>query len=186
MGLYDVAKTQKIMADNNTDKEISEKIYDLCKHLVTELAVDFQIVDNAFKNLICEMKELNMPHKPNPFQNWHDVSLKINKKDQISISDASSPKLMKNYLKNSKKNYKANQFANAVKFTGIIKKTISEFKKKKKRCISAQKKGNKVINESLIKKAIEETDCNLNLTKKKNGNQKEKLDNISILTYVAK
>jgi len=99
LGLYDISKTQKLMAENKTDKEISERIYDLCKHCLKELAEYYQIVDNSFQNIINDMKELNMPHKPNPFQNWHDVSLKVDKNEHIEIPGATSPKVVMKYLK---------------------------------------------------------------------------------------
>ena len=73
MALYDIAKTQKLMSETKTDKEIANSLYDYSKQIVKELAQDFQLTDNNFKNLIEDILEFNMPKKPNPFQNWHEI-----------------------------------------------------------------------------------------------------------------
>ena len=136
-----------------------------------------------------------MPHKPNPFQNWHDVNVKIDNGRNVNIHAENSPKIIKKYLKNVQKIGRAKILS--VKFAGKVRGIMMGLPKKANRSRAAsagKRKGGKMINDSIIKKAIEgdnfnfkllETDCNLNLSKKKQK-KKNKLDNITILTYVAK
>ena len=73
MILYDIAKTQKLMSDSKTDKEITENLFKISKKVVKELAEDFQIIDNEYKILIEHILEFNMPKCQNPLQKWHEI-----------------------------------------------------------------------------------------------------------------
>eukprot|EP00344_Euplotes_crassus_P009022 CAMPEP_0197001812 /NCGR_PEP_ID=MMETSP1380-20130617/6431_1 /TAXON_ID=5936 /ORGANISM="Euplotes crassus, Strain CT5" /LENGTH=146 /DNA_ID=CAMNT_0042419639 /DNA_START=196 /DNA_END=633 /DNA_ORIENTATION=- len=146
MELYDVAKTQKLISENKTDKEISERLYELCRHVVKELAEGYQIIDKVFQNLVTDMEELNMPHKPNPFQNWHEVSLQTKKKD-VKIPHAGSPKMMKKYLKSVNKISKVVRLISSASGTRN-KLRIFPNSGKNRTSSTFKRKGEKIINES--------------------------------------
>lgn len=124
-----------------------------------ELAEDFQIVNNTFQNLIDEMVELNMPHKPNPFQNWYEVDLKIEKNDNAGLPNSTSaPKLALDYMSKNKtltKTVKISEILKQTKTYQSIVKNLRSISKKADKSKPKSKNEIKGINEYIIKRAIE-------------------------------
>lgn len=159
MSLYDITKTQKLMAETKTDKEISERLFEFCKHIVKELAEDFQLTDNEFQNLVDQMVELNMPHKPNPLQSWHEVETKVEDFSKghfvtMPTTDSRSPS------KVTKGIAQTGQVMNILKQSTIynkILKSVQTLRQNEGRLKfrNDRRATVKVINEELIKQAIE-------------------------------
>lgn len=163
MALYDIAKTQRLMAESKTDKEIADTLFQISKQIVKELAEDFQLTDNDFKILTNKILEFNLPKMQNPLMSWQDVPTsnidttidqftgeKINrlKATKHLVKDVAKPSVSTGILKVSKV------------YKSILKSVITNPMKKRIRLMKEQETRNKQkpINESIIKKAIEETD----------------------------
>lgn len=105
------------------------------------------------------MVELNMPHKPNPFQNWYEVDLKIEKNDRSVLSNSTSaPKFALDYMNRNKTLASTNKISNILKQTKTYQNIIKNLKSISKKSDKSRPKSHneiKGINESIIKKAIE-------------------------------
>ena len=190
MVLYDIAKTQKIMADSRSDKELTENLFQISKKIVKEFAEDYQIIDNETKLLVDHILEFNMPDWANPLQKWHEI---YDPKIDLHINEFTgeklppSPKSIANAPKGNSKTVKALQIFKSV---NLAKNAIKSVKQPTRNRSTLKFKTSthnlKMIDDSIIKKAIEETDWNLNLNKSEKEKKKVVLDNITILQYVAK
>jgi len=146
MELYDITKIQKIVAETKSEREISERLYTLWYNIVKTLTEEFQVTDNKFNHLLNRILDLNEPHKPNPFQSWHEVDTKsehIDSKQLKMISDNSR-------IKKSR--------PKSVKFVRSIsqyQRVTHSLKKKEESKPTWNANKIKMVNESVIKKAIE-------------------------------
>lgn len=171
MNLYDIAKTQKLMADTKTDKEIAENLFEISKQILKELAEDFQLIDNEFKILVDQILEFNMPDRPNPLQSWHELN---DPKMDLHIDEftgeklPSTPKALTHFAKGMAKTGKSiNILKHSQVYNKILKTVKHSYRNENNvRFKLLAKKPVKMVNDSLVKKAIEETDCNLNLNVK--------------------
>ena len=164
MSLYDSVKIKIMTAETAIDKKISESISKICYEVVRNLAENYQLVNSLFLNTEEELIDLNMPVKSNLFLGWHKVQseqLTLNR-DECQREKLSKSIEINQILKNRKirssltselhSKHRLSSFTFQKQKTSILK--VAE-------CPSPQSKKNKVairqVNESIIKRAIEET-----------------------------
>ncbi|CAI2382521.1 unnamed protein product [Moneuplotes crassus] len=204
MVLFDITKKKKVLAESEEDIKISHNIYDITKSIVKQMAEEFQFVEREMNNIVDDILESNMPFKPNPLLGWQEVE---NEHREPEVHEISAKKLASSLifdftrhltqkigLKNSRNGSNVSSLHSSPaklrtklpsSFTKLInKKTLRRLSKFQSNPM------NKVINEAVIHRAIDETDCDLKFTSKENRYRKERekilSSNTLILHYVAK